>query len=130
MLFLLLSCFLFSGVVHFSALIDEMIEDSAADDDNGCHYKNPFGSFLRQAAFGIDGGWVKSKGILDFMRCSHGKSICDNRKIRGKIRYRNRKMRIGTFSTLIQIFLPIDDHVIIIGAAPGNRSIGNTIRYS
>ena len=34
MLFLLLSCFLFSGVVHFSALIDEMIEDSAADDDN------------------------------------------------------------------------------------------------
>ena len=60
--FMSLSCFSFSGIIHFSPFVDEMIQNTAADDNDCRHDQNPFSSFLWKAAFGIDGGWVKSKG--------------------------------------------------------------------
>lgn len=63
----------------------------------------------------------------DFVRCPHGQCVSNDGNILSKISNRNREVRIGIFFTFIQIFLPIYDHIVIIGTAPGDGSIGNPI---
>ena len=52
------------------------------------------------------------------MRSTHGQCICNHFHLIIQDSYRDSKNRISAFLALIEIFFPIYDHIIIVGAAP------------
>ena len=60
-----------------SALVCEVVQKAADNDDGGCHRGNPLCGLLGKLAFFADGGVVEGQGVLDFVGCAHGGGVCD-----------------------------------------------------
>lgn len=94
-------CFL--AAVSF---IYEIVQDTAADDNEQCDCYDSFGCFLRHLAFGADGVGVEGQCIVDFVGSTHCGCVSDDGHC--FIHSQNRDFKFGVSAFFIdrEIFFP------------------------